>query len=157
MVLQFELAASARVDVLVSAIEPKQASQVVKDLSALLPLEQAKVGCVQHVNMLISMRVVDTILYSSPGSANIWYMVGKTLLSRNLAVRILHVGLSHCCRLLFVPYYCFCLLCRLQDKSVSGRAKQLSYTVVVHIILVRRYGTCISDKIKITYCTLVVL
>lgn len=30
-------------DVLVSAIEPRQASQVVKDLTALLPLEQAKV------------------------------------------------------------------------------------------------------------------
>lgn len=31
-------------DVLVSAIEPKQASQIVKELSALLPLDQAQVG-----------------------------------------------------------------------------------------------------------------
>lgn len=60
MVLQFELAASARVDVLVSAIEPKQASQVVKDLSALLPLEQAKVGCVkvQNTRCLLSIHTI---------------------------------------------------------------------------------------------------
>lgn len=41
---QFEMAATARVDVLVSTIEPRQASQVVKDLSALLPLDEAKVS-----------------------------------------------------------------------------------------------------------------
>lgn len=58
VVLQFELAASARVDVLVSAIGPKQASQVVKDLSALLPLEQAKVGCVQHTRCLLSIHTI---------------------------------------------------------------------------------------------------
>lgn len=41
---QFDLAGSARLDVLVSAIKPRQASQIVKDLSELLPLERAKVS-----------------------------------------------------------------------------------------------------------------
>lgn len=42
--IQFDLAGSARLDVLVSAIEPRQASQIVKDLSELLPLERAEVS-----------------------------------------------------------------------------------------------------------------
>ncbi|CAM9678563.1 unnamed protein product [Laminaria digitata] len=46
---EFELAATARVDVLVSAIEPRQASQVVKDLSALLPLDEAKLNHLKRI------------------------------------------------------------------------------------------------------------
>lgn len=41
---QFDLAGSARIEVLISAIEPRQASQIVKELTELLPLEQAKVS-----------------------------------------------------------------------------------------------------------------
>lgn len=40
---QFDLAGSARIEVLISVIEPRQASQIVKELTELLPLEQAKV------------------------------------------------------------------------------------------------------------------
>lgn len=41
---QFDLAGSARIDVLISVIEPRQASQIVKEITELLPLEQAKVS-----------------------------------------------------------------------------------------------------------------
>ena len=41
---QFDLAGSARIDVLISAIKPRQASQIVKELSELFPLDQAKVS-----------------------------------------------------------------------------------------------------------------
>lgn len=41
---QFDLAGSARMEVLISVIEPRQASQIVKELSGLLPFEEAKVS-----------------------------------------------------------------------------------------------------------------
>ncbi|CAM9287683.1 unnamed protein product [Hapterophycus canaliculatus] len=50
---EFDLAGSARLDVLVSAIEPRQASQIVKDLSELLPLERAKLS---HLKRIRSSR-----------------------------------------------------------------------------------------------------
>lgn len=44
LMCQFDLAGSARMEVLISVIEPRQASQVVKELTEVLPLEQAKVS-----------------------------------------------------------------------------------------------------------------
>ncbi|CAM9361624.1 unnamed protein product [Ectocarpus fasciculatus] len=46
---EFDLAGSARLGVLVSAIKPRQASQIVKDLSELLPLERAKLNHLKRI------------------------------------------------------------------------------------------------------------
>ncbi|CAM9953591.1 unnamed protein product [Ascophyllum nodosum] len=46
---EFDLAGSARVDVLVSIIQPKQASQIIKELSVLLPLEKLQLAHLKRV------------------------------------------------------------------------------------------------------------
>ncbi|CAN0129643.1 unnamed protein product [Scytosiphon promiscuus] len=46
---EFDLAGSARLDVLISAIQPRQASQIVKDLSRLFPLERVKLSHLKRI------------------------------------------------------------------------------------------------------------
>lgn len=62
---QFDLAGSARVDVLVSDIHPKQASQIIKELSALLPLEKLKVSPTTVVALLYGRKIRSSISYTA--------------------------------------------------------------------------------------------
>lgn len=60
LIVQFERAGSAKVDVLVSTIEPRRASQIVKELSALLPLDRSKVCSHLSYTLTVNMDIVYT-------------------------------------------------------------------------------------------------